>query len=332
MYVWNVYDGADMFFAADVKMEQREWDIGHGVLANTLDKLADSTVWDRMLNGENWTQVEREAALHRDEAYQAPERLKLRERARLREAQLFEPSHAQPVRAYDESETADELGGETLWQACNERVAGLYATLPWARGDGDSLRGVVHGAEQAAEALQDVFENRAAVPGVHALEAAVDRLLVRAHALSPGFYTHAHRYVPSDSVWCEKDAAVAHSANSGKRGSLSPQSPAAGPPAALPWIGDDSIFTGLDTGEVNRILGPGPDDVLYPAATLERCACGWTKAGACYVHQLACDNGTAALSAAPDDAFLGRRSTLGPRWVNPGSPIFFGHPCVPAEN
>jgi hypothetical protein len=34
------------------------------------------------------------------------------------------------------------------------------------------------------------------------LEAAVDRLLARAHALSPGVYTHAHRYVPSDSVWC----------------------------------------------------------------------------------------------------------------------------------
>ena len=36
-------------------------------------------------------------------------------------------------------------------------------------------------------------------PGVHALEAAVDRLLAHAHALSPGVYTHAHRYVPSDS-------------------------------------------------------------------------------------------------------------------------------------
>ncbi len=28
----------------------------------------------------------------------------------------------------------------------------------------------------------------------------------------------------------------------------------------------------------------------------------------------------------------GRRSTLGPRWVNRGSPIFGGHPWVPAEN
>jgi hypothetical protein len=298
--------GTDMFFTADVKFERREWDIADGVLTNTLDTLAKSTVWDRMLNGEQWTQVEREAALHKDEAYKAPARLTFNEQARLREAQLFKPSHAQPVRAYDELETAYELGGETLWQACNERVAGLYATLPWVRGDEERERGTVQGAQQAAEALQAVFDKAAPAPGVHALEAAVDRLLVRAHALSPGFYTHAHRYVPSDSVWCEKDAAVAHSANSGKRGSLSPQSPAAGPPAALPWIGDDSIFTGLDTGEVNRILGPGPDDVLYPAATLERCACGWTKAGACYVHQLACDNGTAALSAAPDDAFLQR--------------------------
>ena len=34
------------------------------------------------------------------------------------------------------------------------------------------------------------------------IEAAVDRVLARAHALNPGVYTHAHRYVPSDSVWC----------------------------------------------------------------------------------------------------------------------------------
>jgi hypothetical protein len=307
----------DIFFAADVPFERREWDIGDPVLANTLSRLADSTVWERMLNGESWAHVERQADLHAGAAYAAPARLKFSERARLREAQLFEPSHAKPVRAYDEletaekiGETADELGGETLWQACNARVAGLYATLPWARGDKDNLRGVVQGAQQAADALQDVFDKRAPVPGVHALEAAVDRLLVRAHALSPGFYTHAHRYVPSDSVWCEKDAAVADSANSGKRGSLWPAAgpPAAGPPAAGPpaasWIGDDSIFSGLDEEEVGRILGPGPRDVLYPAATLERCACGWAAAGACYVHRLACDNGT--LRAAPADAFLER--------------------------
>jgi hypothetical protein len=36
---------------------------------------------------------------------------------------------------------------------------------------------------------------------------------VRSYVISPGFYTHAHWYVPSDSVWCEKDAEVV-----GKRG------------------------------------------------------------------------------------------------------------------
>jgi hypothetical protein len=72
------------------------------------------------------------------------------------------------------------------------------------------------------------------------------------------------------------------------------------------WTDDASIFTGLDGGEVAQILGPGPRDVLYPAATLERCACGWAAAGACDVHQLACDSGAAALRAAPADAFLER--------------------------
>ena len=54
------------------------------------------------------------------------------------------------------------------------------------------------------QVLQDLsisFDGGAPAPDVHALVAAVDRLLAQAHALSPGVYTHAHRYVPSDSVW-----------------------------------------------------------------------------------------------------------------------------------
>jgi hypothetical protein len=82
-------------------------------------------------------------------------------------------------------------------------------------------------------------------------------------------------------------------------------SPTADPKPAL-WTKDDEIFTGLDLGEVEQILGPGPRNVLYPAETLERCACGWAHAGACFVHRLACDNGTAALRAAPADTFLER--------------------------
>jgi hypothetical protein len=37
------------------------------------------------------------------------------------------------------------------------------------------------------------------------MELLVDNLLVRERAISPHFWTHAHRYVASDSVWCERE-------------------------------------------------------------------------------------------------------------------------------
>ncbi len=66
----------------------------------------------------------------------------------------------------------------------------------------------MQGAQQAGEALQAGFDGGAPAPGGHALEAAVDRMQARAHALIPGVYTHAHRYVPSDTVWCVAGAMV----------------------------------------------------------------------------------------------------------------------------
>ena len=51
----------------------------------------------------------------------------------------------------------------------------------------------MQGAQQAGEALQAGFDGGAPAPGGHALEAAVDRMQARAHALIPGVYTHAHR-------------------------------------------------------------------------------------------------------------------------------------------
>ena len=170
--------GADIFFAADVPFERREWDIGDGVLLQALAGLANSSVWGRMLNGENWTHSEGRADLT---AAYASRELTPDERARLQEAQLFAPSHTLPVRTYSVSETSATLGGEPLWHACNARVAGLFATQPWGRSRETEDEEVL-GALQAAVALEEALERGAPVRGVHALEAAVDRLLAHAHA------------------------------------------------------------------------------------------------------------------------------------------------------
>ena len=287
---------AELVFTADAPFERREWDIGDTVLAGALSRVANSSVWARMLHGEGWRSDAGPAGVA--DAYRPPARLRTEERSRLQEAQLFAPAHRVPVRAYDETEEA--LGGEPLWQACNARVAGLYATLPWTRAadDADTTLGEIREARDAAELLGAVLEQRVPGAGIHALEGAVAKLLTRAHALSAGFYTHAHRYVPSDSVWCEKDAAA--------RGAPSPPPRARAAHAAA---GSDAPLPGLDPAELARIRGPGAGELLYPAAALDHCACGWQGAGGassaggadgadlCYVPAEACASGAAALAA-----------------------------------
>ena len=246
---------ADISFAADVEFERSEWDIGASFEHSALSQLSESGVWMRMLNGENWASGAGEGP-DLKAAYKSDALLSDDERARLREAQLF--ANKMPVRAYDETE--QELGGEPLWQACNGRVAGLHATLPWTRlGEGDSAdgviqEGVIQEGREAADILDAVFEKRVGVSGMHALEQAVEKLLTRAHALSPGFYTHAHRYVPSSSVWCEKDAAARGAS------AMPPQPPPK--PATARWDASDDILDGLDANEIARIVIPGPDKVL----------------------------------------------------------------------
>jgi hypothetical protein len=299
---------ADLVFTADAPFERREWDIGDTVLAGALSRVANSSVWARMLHGEGWRsdagapEGPQAADAAVADAYRPPARLRTEERSRLQEAQLFAPAHRVPVRAYDETEEA--LGGEPLWQACNARVAGLYATLPWTRAadDADTTLGEIREARDAAELLGAVLDDdpskegsslqRVPGAGIHALEGAVAKLLTRAHALSAGFYTHAHRYVPSDSVWCEKDAAAW-----GAR--AQPPRARAAPAAA----GSDASLPGLDPAELARIRGPGAGELLYPAAALDHCACGWQGAGGaagadlCYVPAEACAGGAAALAA-----------------------------------
>ena len=85
-------------------------------------------------------------------------------------------------------------------QAALSRRLALGDAAVGARGGGSGASDGA-GAQQAAEALQAGFDGGAPAPAC-TLEAAVDRLLARAHALSPGVYTHAHCYVPSESVWC----------------------------------------------------------------------------------------------------------------------------------
>ena len=91
---------------------------------------------------------------------------------------------------------------------------------------------------------------------MHAMEAVIERLLRGARRESPVFWTHAHRYVASDSVWCENSEAT-------------PSTFDASTKLEVP----DSLHA-IDLKN-ETILAPDLKDVLFPGNVLTRCA--WPK-------------------------------------------------------
>ena len=112
----------------------------------------------------------------------------------------------EPIRTYRSDDTPSVLHNETLWHTCTHKVVGLYALMPFTtqtenmaagRTAGDS-RIAVSPAAFTYDPANDKHEDR-----LHAMEPMIERLLRRARQDSPSFWTLAHRYVASDSVWCE---------------------------------------------------------------------------------------------------------------------------------
>ena len=127
----------------------------------------------------------------------------------------FEHSFEIPIKTFDINDTPIILGNETMWQFCTNSLVGLYATLPFKTGEQNLEEGrSVELRLSKLNALlsdfiydpaQDYDESRH-----HSIENVVDKILGHAHANSPSFWSHAHRYVASDSVWCEKNDEQIH--------------------------------------------------------------------------------------------------------------------------
>ena len=198
-------------------------------------------------------------------------------RAALHAVHLFDAAAHVPVRTYDVDATAAELNKASLWETCTGRVAGLFATLPLTDVVTNVERGLrnstVHsrpGAVENFDASRDSAEDR-----VHSMELLVEALLERARETTPHFWTHAHRYVASDSVWCE-----------GANRNFTE------PPVT-------TTQTRLEEHALRPepVLAPGPEELMYPADVLRTCACGWTRAdGLCYVPDGVCAAGKLALA------------------------------------
>lgn len=208
---------------------QLDTDIGDSVLEALFD--ADET--QAQLQG-LWTK------------FRSPDRrLSDAERVQLRDVYVFD--FRQRVLEYSVDETPLALGGTTLWEQCTALLSASFFTLP--------LR-----EDLAADLAYD--PTHYAGPGyLHGMEAVIERVLSRARAHSPVFWTHVHRYVASDSVWCEDTTA--------------PPQPHAPAPRA------DQHDPQENPGGDDRILAPALDAVQFPADA--RCICNWTASDACRV-------------------------------------------------
>lgn len=174
------------------------------------------------------------------------------------QAELYELHHAfmfdfeKPVREYSTNEVMKEMRSSSLWHQCTALLSATFFTMPLKMAtetvDADT------NYDPTAEPVSEAEGNRYS----HAIEKAVEQILSKSRETSPHFWSHIHRYVPSDSVWCEQSMPQTYSPPSN---SFSP----------LLWE-DGGIDFAQDT-----ILSPRVGEIQYTGSM--GCLCGWMDAG-----------------------------------------------------
>jgi hypothetical protein len=182
------------------------------------------------------------------------------DRVALAEAYFFD--YSKPVYHYAPAEVALRLQ-DTVWTQCMRAMRAAFYTLPLLQREDDVL-------EVDADTI---FDPNAFVEGggeryMHATERVIERILSQAKNKSPVFWSHVHRYMPSDSVWCEDTAADARA------------EPAT---AHVPTEWHDMVFT------EESIYAPDARDVLYVAHVGKACPCAWKNGSMCSLPPVVCD-------------------------------------------
>jgi hypothetical protein len=205
---------------------------------------------------------------------------------------LYAFDYAQPVREYSVEEVP-KIMNKTLWQTCVESLDGVFFTMPLRVG---SDGGVNVDADTLFDPL-DVTDSDAATY-MHGMERAIEKILEKAKLHAPTYWSHVHRYMPSDSVWCEEHTMRAV-----------PPKRAATHPAQ---------WNGLNLTQ-GAVAAPTADELLYVGRLGSTCVCGWVRTDAsCFVPPELCAGAqnsserwqeicTLGSYSTPSDAMLVRR-------------------------
>ena len=184
------------------------------------------------------------------------------EREQLAHMYIFNNSDS--VRDYGLHETPNKLNAKTLWQTCTEMLSASFFTLPLKQ---DTM-------QVDADMIYNPADASSSDRYMHGMEEVIERILARARKDSPVFWTHSHRYVASDSVWCEntvlavQDEGGAHTHTTAN------------------WQ--------TQTFSDDRIRTPTAADVAYVGEVASSCVCGWTDGTTCLVPIL-CDDLTPSI-------------------------------------
>ena len=253
-----------------LSLDENTWDIGAAVIQDTFAHVVASRVLDNI-----WLQRIGE-----------PLPLGAAERSEAQAAHLFAAAGTTPVRTYGSENSLAVLNNASLWEWCTSRVAGLFATLPLTDEETNEKEGRAPTSSvpdvassdyeyDPAQDEDDAPSRDSSEARRHSMELVIDKLLRRSRELAPHFWTHAHRYVASDSVWCE------------------------GEPSADAHVGETRVPASLHQQPLRqeRVLAPDMNDLVYPADVLRRCACGWGgwETG-CFIPAEVCQNGRVVLA------------------------------------
>jgi len=188
-------------------------------------------------------------------------------------AQDYAFGYDEPVREYSVNEVPQRINA-TLWSYCVKSLESVFFTMPLRVDiDGSATVDADTHFDPSMSTIAD------AAKYMHGMERAIEKIMEKAKLHAPTYWSHVHRYMPSDSVWCEDS-------------NMRPSAPTRNATFPATWYD-------LEMNR-ERISAPGSDEVLYIGRLGSLCVCGLGRPdGSCSIPTglcpLAPKNGSAGV-------------------------------------